>query len=242
MESKVEFSRKSIVIFTIIVILAALLGTCAWQAREENRRDEEIATAEGLARIIGTTFTGTTDLRVAVLKGTIDVTSIDRGPIFDSKLKATLPASVDYFVDLSAMSLAQVRFDQTTRTLFVEVPDVRIAEPNINLAKGKLGDIEGWWASRRASAALVNRAVKLANQKATEESAKPEFIEKARAEGRRRISHLLQLPLAASGMGSVRAVVRYPSDAGKIDERWDESRSIQDVLDEAQQRRSGEKK
>ncbi len=239
MEKTLKISPKQLAIGAAVLILVLLVAMCQMSAAEEQRRNEEIATAEGLARILGTTFSGTTDLKVATLSGTIDVTSVDRGPVFDSKLKATLPASVDYFVDLSALSLDQVRFDKASRTLFVEVPNVRIAEPNINLAKGKMGGIEGWWVSRRASAALVNRAVKLANQKAAEESAKPELIEKAQAEGRQRISELLQLPLDASDMAKVRVVVRYPSDAGKIDERWDVSRSIQDVLDEVEQRRAG---
>lgn len=239
MDNKIAFSRKSIVIFTIILILIALISTCSWQAEEQRRRDEEIATAEGLARVINSTFSGKTDLRVSNISGTIDVTSVNRSWIFDSKLKATLPFSVDYFVDLSALSLDKVRFDKASRTLFVEVPAVRISEANINLAKGTLGDIEGWWVSRKASKALVNRAVKLANQTAAKESAKPENIEKARTEARQRISGLLEFPLDASGMGKVRVVVRYPSDAGTIDERWDVSRSIQDVLDEAQQRRLG---
>lgn len=242
MDSKVEFSRKSIVIFTIVFILCVLIGTCSWRATEERRRDEEIATAEGLARVIDSTFSGKTELLVATLKGTIDVTTVNRGWIFDSKMKARLPFSVDYFVDLSALPLEKFRYDKTSQTLFVQVPDVRIAEPNINLAKGSLGDIKGWWVSREASKALVNRAVKLANQKASQEAGKAENVEKARTEARQRISGLLELPLVASGMGSVNVVVRYPSDGGKSDERWDVSRSIQDVLNEAAQRRLGGQK
>jgi hypothetical protein len=233
MDSKIELSRKSIVIVTIVLILCALVGTCAWQAREERRRAEEIATAQGLARVIVSTFSGKTELLVSDIKGTIDVTSVNHGWIFDSKLKGTLPFSVDYFVDLSALSLEKFRYDKTSRTLFVHVPDVRIAEPNINLAKGSLGDIEGWWVSREASKALVNRAVKLANQKANEEAVKKENIEKARAEARQRISGLLDLPLQAAGFKDVKVVARFPTEGSDEASYMDLSRSYNEVLEDA---------
>ena len=238
MDKTLKISPKQLAIGAAILVLVLLVGMWRMNVNEQKRRDEEIATAEGLARVVGATFTGSSDLKVAVLEGTIDVTSIDRGPIFDSKLKGRIPASVDYFVNLSNQSLSRVRYDAKTRTLFVEVPDVRIAKPNLSLAEARFGEAEGPWVSRRASAALMNRAVKLANERAKTEASKPELVEKARAEGRTSISQIMQKPLEIAGMADIRIVVRYPSDAGKIDERWDVSRSIQEVLNEAQQRRA----
>ena len=161
------------------------------------------------------------------------MTSINHGRIFDTKLKGTLPFLDDYFVDLSTLSLDKVRFDNVNRTLFVEVPEVFITPPNINLEKGTLNDIEGWWVSRSAARDLVNRAVKLANRKATEEAAKPENMEKARVEGRKRIANLLSIPLQATGRGELQGVrisVRFPTDGIRGGDPWDVGPTISEVL------------
>ena len=155
MEGRLTISRKTL--GTIIGALLLLGLIALWQSREaeKKRREEEIATAQGIAQVLTSTFAGKTDLRVASVNGTIDVTSVNQGSLFSSKLRGTLPFSVDYFVDLSGLSLDDVKYDPATKRLLVTIPDVRVAEPNIDLAKGRMGNAQGWWVSRQASQALV---------------------------------------------------------------------------------------
>ncbi len=239
MEGGLTISRKTLGAVIGAILLLGLIAF--WQAgeTERKRRDEEIATAQGIARVLTSTFAGKTDLRVASVNGTIDVTSVNQGSVFASKLNGTLPFSVDYFVDLSGLSLDDVVFDPATRSLLVTIPDVRVAAPNIDLANGTMGNAQGWWVSRQASQALVTRSVKLADAQAMATANAPENLAQARAEGRARVAKLLELPLEASGIGDVRVEVRYASDGKPSDERWDVSRSIQEVLDESAQRRAG---
>lgn len=242
MDGGLNISRTTLGKVIGAILLLAVIALWSWKAAEDKRRAEEIATAQGIARVIATTFAGKTDLRVAAVNGTIDVTSINNGAVFQSKLNGTLPFSVDYFVDLSGLTLDDAKYDPQAKRLLVTIPDVRVSDPNIDLTRGKMGNMQGWWVSRQASQALVTRSVKLADQQAEATAREPANLAKAREEGRERIAKLLELPLEASGIGDIDVEVRYASESGKSDERWDVSRSVKDVLDEAAARRTGEMK
>ncbi len=239
MEGKtLKITPKQAIMAAAVLILILLVATCQWRAAEERRRDEEIVTAEGLAQVLTAAFAGRTDLKVADIRGTIDVTSVDRGRIFNSKQTATLPFTVDYFLDLSKLNPRDARFDQESRTLFVGLPDVRAAAANVDWAKGKIGKAEGFWVSRGASANLVRRAIVLTQQKAETTANSPENLKKAREEARTRVQSLLEFPLNAAGQDRVRVIVHFPDEGFRNSEQWDVSRSIADVLEERQKARS----
>jgi hypothetical protein len=237
MAQKLKVTPKQILIAVAVIVLVIWVATCQWRAAEERRRDEEIATAEGLAQVVSTTFAGRTDLKVSNVSGTIDVTSVDRGTIFASELKATLPYSVDYFVDLSGLGTEDARYDPASRTLVVEIPEVRIAQPNIDLTKGRVGQAEGFWVSRRASANLVNRALRLTNEKANQNARKPEYVERARQEARNRIGALLETPLKAAGFENVKVVARFAGEEHGADPSYiDLSTPYNEAIEEARRR------
>lgn len=241
MEKTLKFTRKQLAIVGAVIALVLFVATCQWRAAEERRRTEEIATAEGLAQVVSTTFAGRTDLKVSNIKGAIDVTSVNRGSIFDSTLKATLPYSVDYFVDLSGLGPDDARYDPASRTLLIEIPDVRIAEPNVDLTKGKVGEAEGFWVSRRASANLVRRALNLTHEKANQNARKPEYVNRAKEEARDRVATLLEVPLNTTQFDDVDVVVRFPGEAKGSDPSYlDLSATYNEAIAEARRRR-GEK-
>jgi hypothetical protein len=241
MDRSLKITPKQIAIAVAVVVLVVWVATCQWRAAEERRRDEEIATAEGLAQVISTTFAGRTDLKVSNISGTIDVTSADQGPIFRSKQRATLPYSVDYFVDLSDLGPDDARFDPASQTLLIRVPEVRVAEPNIDLTRGKVGEAEGLWVSRRAGTSLVNRALKLTREKASQNARKPEYLNRARQEARARIAALLEVPLRTTRFDDVNVVIRFPGEEGPDDPSYlDLSTPYKDAIEEAQRRRAAE--
>ena len=235
-----RFTPKQIVLVAVILVLILLAATYQWRAAEERRRDEEIATAEGIAQVLTATFAGRTDLKVSNISGTIDVTSVDRGPIFSSEQRATLPFSVDYYVDLSKVDLGDTRYNSQSRTLRIEVPPVRIAEPNIDLTRGKVGTAEGFWVSRRASADLIRRGLTLTRTQAAQTAAKPENIQRAREEARQRIQALLKLPLEAAGHDDVSIAVRFAGEPGDDPSYLDASVTYNEAIAEARRRRAAE--
>ena len=241
MAQTLKFTPKQIIITIVVLILVLGVATCQWRASEERRRDEEIATAEGLAQVVSSTFAGKTDLKVSNVSGTIDVTSVNRGTIFDSKLKATLPYSVDYFVDLSGLGRDDARYDPTSKTLLIEVPDVRVAEPHIDLTQGKVGEAEGFWVSREASANLVSRALKLTRQKADENARETENMARAQEEARARIAALLEVPLKTTRLDDVNVQVRFAGEERTSDPSYlDLSTPYNEAIAEAQRRRAAE--
>ena len=235
-----RFTPKQIVLAAVILVLILLAATYQWRAAEERRRDEEIATAEGIAQVLTATFAGRTDLKVSNISGTIDVTSVDRGPIFSSEQRATLPFSVDYYVDLSKVDLGDTRYNSQSRTLRIEVPPVRIADPNIDLTRGKVGTAEGFWVSRRASADLIRRGLTLTRTQAAQTAAKPENIQRAREEARQRIQALLKLPLEAAGHDDVSIAVRIAGEPGDDPSYLDASVTYNEAIAEARRRRAAE--
>lgn len=237
-ESRMKFTSKQIVLAAACLVLILLVATCQWKAAEERRREEEIATAQGLAQVLTATFAGRTDLKVSNITGTIDVTSVDRGPIFRSEQRATLPFSVDYYVDLSKIDIGDTRYDPESRTLTIEVPSVRIAAPNIDLTKGKVGTAEGFWVSRRASADLIRRGLTLTRAQAVKTAAKAENQQRARDEARQRIKGLLELPLQAAGHDDVTVAVRFAGEPGDDPSYLDASITYNEAIAEAQRRRA----
>lgn len=235
-----KFTPKQVALAAGVLVLLLLVATWQWRVAEERRRDEEIATAEGIARVLTATFAGRTDLKVSNISGTIDVTSVDRGPIFSSEQRATLPFSVDYYVDLSQVDLGDTRYNPQSRTLTIEVPSVRIAEPNIDLTKGRVGTAEGFWVSRRASADLIRRGLTLTRTQAAQTAARPENIQRARDEARRRIQALLKLPLEGAGHDDVSIAVRFAGEPGGDPSYLDASVTYNEAIAEARRRRAAE--
>ena len=241
MESRLTITPKQLAIAVVLVIVILAAAGWQWRATEERKREEAIATAEGLAQVVSTTFEGRTDLKVSNIRGSIDVTSVNRGTLFNSALDATLPYSVDYFVDLSGLGPANARFDPKTRTLLMDIPDVRSAEPNIDLTKGKVGEAEGILVSRRASANLVNRALKLTRAKADQNARLPENLDRARQEAKTRTAALLQVPLNSAGIDEIKVVVRLAGEPRKDDPSFlDLSATYDEAIEEARKRRAAQ--
>ncbi len=76
--------------------------------------------------------------------------------------------------------------------------------------------------SQRVSAAAQNAA--------KAESEKPERMAQARDNARRALRDLLGPPLAAAGATDVRVLVTFPYERSGPRERWDQSRSVDQVL------------
>lgn len=228
----IERIRRPRVILGLIVILALCfyIAKCVVDAREEARRKEAIATAEGFATVIRETLSEQTKLVVQEAKGALDVTSVNRGMVFDTSQKSTVPYTVLYSVDLSRVDLSNVRFDEPTKTLFVEIPGVVVSSPNIDESKRVILQRKGWWTSRDAAEKLAHRTSKLAVAAATVSANEPEKIKKAQELARVKVDRLLELPLRASGKRDVNVVVRFPTDGLRNGERWDVSPSLEQVL------------
>lgn len=227
----------------LLALLAALLvglGLIAWTThRQQQQREEELAQAQGLVKVLSATFERQSALKVGSVEGSLDVTSIDPGrfEFLRSAQKVKLPYSIDYTVDLSRMTPAQYRWDRESQTLVVEAPDVSVGTPNIDESRRKLLATQGIFVSRRAAENLSRRAAGQANRAAVAEANKPVHLNRARENAREVIASMLTTPLEVAGLGNVKVVVRFPQDGTPVTERWDVSPSIAEVLAERAKRR-----
>ncbi len=215
--------------------IAIALGVVGWIAIERQQAAQE-ARSVGIevSRTITASFAGMNALKVGTVSG--DVLSSSNTTTFFGTLpviqRSKAPYSVDYFVDLSKLSAANYRWNATTRTMSIDVPDVTMAAPNIDGAKAAIVQ-QGVYISRGAGITLQQQAAERANAAARKTAQDPKYIAQARANARAAIAKLAAAPLKAAGLGTVKVAVRLPVDrkpASVAQEDWDRSTPVGEIL------------
>jgi hypothetical protein len=140
---------------------------------------------------------------------------------------------------MSALTLADYSWDGRTKTLSVRAPEVTAAKPNIDSSRATVSITRGVFVTRDMMNKLDRQIAVGARNQTAAEAAKPENIAKARDAAAEAIAANLRGPLAAAGIGDVRVLVvqRGETGPGRVDQRWDVSRSIAEVL----RQKAGEK-
>jgi hypothetical protein len=222
----------------LLLALAALGGALWWQNKqaEERRVEEELAQAQGIVRVLSATFSNKAALKVGEVRGTLDVTTVDKGavPFLRSSQKATIPYSVGYTLDLSGVGADDYRWDPATRNLTIRVPVVTPEPPNVDEANRSIAGTSGLFVTRGASANLARRASQLATAKAGEVAAEPANLAAAQKNAEKVVADLARAPLDAAGLGPITVRVVTPAAGVQDGERWDVSRSIEQVLADRQ--------
>ena len=215
--------------------IAIALGVVGWIAIERQQAAQE-ARSVGIevSRTITASFAGMNALKVGTVSG--DVLSSSNTTTFFGTLpviqRSKAPYSVDYFVDLSKLSAANYRWNATTRTMSIDVPDVTMAAPNIDGAKAAIVQ-QGVYISRGAGITLQQQAAERANAAARKTAQDPKYIAQARANARAAIAKLASAPLEAAGLGTVQVAVRLPVDPKPetvAQEDWDRSTPVGEIL------------
>ena len=223
----------------LLLVAALAIAGIVWflSARaEDRRREEELAQAQGIVRVLSATFANKAALKVGEINGTLDVTSVDPGavPFLRSSQKATLPYSVGYTLDLKDLGADDYRWDPNARTLVIRVPLVQPDPPNVDEARRDVAGTQGIFVTRGASTNLQRRASQLATAEAGRIAAEPANLAKAQANAEKLVADLARAPLDAAGLGPVTVRVVTPASGVRDGERWDVSRSIEQVLADRQ--------
>jgi hypothetical protein len=228
-----ELTRGIRIGVLLLVIVGALT---AIYAGYRTYTDRYTVTTEGrdgpaVARIVETTFAGASDLKVSTLKGTVQSVGTNKGMFawLDSSYVMKAPFSAGYYVDLSAMRPSDFRWDETTKRLTVRAPDVRVDDINVDESRIYIEDTKGVFVTRTMMGTMRRQASAGADHVAAVEARKPERIAAARRNARAALSTLLAAPLRAGGLGDVTVEVTFAGET-RSTERWDTSRSLQDVL------------
>jgi hypothetical protein len=159
------------------------------------------------------------------------------GGLVTSERTLILPGDVRYELDLAKLDSEDVRWDATSNTLSVTLPEIEIAGPEVDLAAAReYGENGVLSAVTNADEALDrnNRARAVADLRKQAGAAVPMRL--AREAGRQAVERSFALPLQAAGFDNAKVVARYPTEGSNVTEPLDHSRSYNDVLDEARTR------
>lgn len=220
----------------VLLLAVAIAAATAIYVAYRTYTDRYTVTTEGrdgpaVARIVETTFAGASELKVSTLSGTVQSVGSNRGWFswLDSSYVMKAPFSAAYFVDLSALGTADFRWDEAAKVLTVRAPDVRVGDINIDESRIYIEDTKGVFVTRTMMGKMRRQASVGAERVAEGEARKPERIAAARRNARTALAKLVAGPLRAAGLGKVTVVVRFAGES-RLTERWDTSRSLQDVL------------
>jgi hypothetical protein len=231
-------SRKlTLAVVALIILFGVYMmgrGTGSEAAREEERLESGIAAS----RVVEFAFNEQSKFVVAQANGTVSATSEDRGRFgwLRSNQRMIAPFTSSYTVDLAGVDAADMRWEEQSKTLFVELPGVTVEPVNVDEAR-KQTSRRGIWVTERASAELEQRGSATAQAVAQKKASEAEYLRQAEDSARARLGGFLKAPLQAAGLRNVRVVIRFPADGRRSDERWDRSRPMEEVLE--QQRTTG---
>jgi len=160
------------------------------------------------------------------------------GGLVSAERTLILPGDVRYELDLSKLGPGDVKWDEGSSTLEVTLPDIELAGPEVDLAAAReYGEAGVLGAVTNAESTLdrANRARAVADLRKQASGAVPMGL--AREAGRQAIERSFALPLQAAGFAKARVVARYRGETKDPPEYLDHSRSYNEVLEEAAQRR-----
>ncbi|SOB87355.1 Protein of unknown function [Sphingomonas guangdongensis] len=185
-----------------------------------------------VTQVIRATFARASALKVGTLNGSVQATASDRrfAGLLTADRVIKAPFSVDYFIDVSRLEERDFRYDPATRTLVVDVPDVTVGGANVDEARRTLSQTRGLFVTRGAFEQLSQRVSAAAQASAAAEANKPERIAQARDYARQALRALLETPLTAAGVTDARVLVTFPHERRGPAERWDMSRTPEQVL------------
>lgn len=196
----------------VILLLVGAAMLVGWQRYD---RDYVVAVEEdgvAVTKVIAAKIAGVSSLKVSELSGTVQSTAQDvRGfGLLKSDQVVKMPFSVDYFVDVGGLGEGDLEWNEATRTLIVNAPDVKPGKPNVDESRRTLVRTQGMFVTRQAGEELSRRVSAHAQSSAQREAQAPERMAQAREYGRGALTKLMAAPLAAAGYGDARVIVTFP--------------------------------
>jgi len=163
------------------------------------------------------------------------------GGLVSSERTLILPGDVRYEVDLSKLRDSDVSWDASSKTLTVQLPEVDVAGPDVDInavkeygGGGVLSALTN--ANEQLDQANRDRAVQDLRKQAT--AAVP--MQLARQAAREAVARSFGMPLLAAGFKDVKVVARFPTDGNDVPSFITGSTPYEEVIKEAERRRAAE--
>lgn len=149
---------------------------------------------------------------------------------FTTEKTLIMPGMVRYEVDMGKLTQADVAWDGATKTLAVRLPAVEADGPQVDLNAVREYGSGGVLTTFTDAEKRLDDANRRAGQiELIRQAREPAMIKLARDATRRAVERSFAMPLRAAGIDATVAV-RFADEPTANTERWDTSRSLQDVL------------
>src|SRR3954447_26237249 len=150
---------------------------------------------------------------------------------FSSKRTLILPGDVRYELDLAKLQPSDVRWDRSTHTLQVRLPEIDIAGPEVDLTHAQeYGEGGVLSALTHANETLdqANRARAVSDLRQQASAAVPMRL--AHEAARAAVARSFAMPLVAAGFKDVKVVARFPTEGDDVPSYMDLSTPYEEVI------------
>jgi hypothetical protein len=152
-----------------------------------------------------------------------------------------LPGDVRYELDLSKLTQDDVHWDKGSSTLFVRLPDVEIAGPEVDLAHAReygSGGLLATFTNAEEGLDEANRAKAVADLRNQARSEVPMHL--AREAARQAVERSFAMPLKAAGFSEAKVVAKFLQESDDTSQ-WDVSTSYENAVKEAERREAAKR-
>jgi hypothetical protein len=165
------------------------------------------------------------------------------GGLVSSERTLILPGDVRYELDLSKLQPRDVSWDGSARTLRVNLPEIEIAGPDVDIDAVKEyggGGVLSALTNANQQLDQTNRARAVSDLRGQATAAVPMRL--AHEAAREAIERSFAMPLLAAGFKDVKVVARFPTEGADEPSYMDLSTPYNQAIEEAERRRAQERK
>jgi hypothetical protein len=160
---------------------------------------------------------------------------------FETRRTLILPGNVRYELDLSKLEPKDVTWDGSSRTLRVNLPEIEIAGPEVDLNAAQeygAGGVLAALTNADQQLDQANRAKAIADLRKQAAGEVPMRL--ARQAARQAVERSFAMPLLAAGFEDVKVVARFPTDGADEPSYLDRSTPYDQAIEEARRRRAAQ--
>jgi hypothetical protein len=165
------------------------------------------------------------------------------GGLVSSERTLILPGDVRYELDLSKLQPRDVSWDGSARTLRVNLPEIEIAGPDVDIDAVKEyggGGVLSALTNANQQLDQTNRARAVSDLRGQATAAVPMRL--AHEAARQAIERSFAMPLLAAGFKDVKVVARFPTEGADEPSYMDLSTPYNQAIEEAERRRAQKRK
>jgi hypothetical protein len=160
---------------------------------------------------------------------------------FSTERTLILPGDVRYELDLAKLERDDVKWDASSNTLRVSLPEIEIAGPDVDLASAReygAGGVLSALTNADEQLDQANRARAVADLRKQASEEVPMRL--ARQSAKAAVERSFAMPLLAAGFKDVKVVARFPTEGSDEPSYLDLSTPYEEAIKEAERRRAAQ--